>query len=100
VGTPAYMAPEQLRGQTVDGRADVFSLGVMTFEMLTGGLPYGAGSFVDIGIAHAEGRVSRADQLPDKVRDVVLRALERDPGARLATPTAFADALRSAAARG
>jgi tRNA A-37 threonylcarbamoyl transferase component Bud32 len=100
VGTPAYMAPEQLRGQTVDGRADVFSLGVMTFEMLTGGLPYGAGSFVDIGIAHAEGRVSRADQLPDGIRDVVLKALERDPGARPATPTAFADALRTAAARG
>jgi serine/threonine protein kinase len=83
----------------VDGRADVFSLGVMTFEMLTGRLPYGAGSFVDVGIAHAEGRVSRDEQLPEALRHVVLQALERDPGARPASPTAFADALRSAAAR-
>jgi serine/threonine-protein kinase len=95
VGTPAYMAPEQLRGQSVDGRADVFSLGVMTFEMLTGQLPYGAGSFVDIGVAHAEGRLSHADALPEGLRSVVLQALARDPAERPATPAAFADALRA-----
>jgi serine/threonine protein kinase len=89
------MAPEQLRGQAVDGRADVFSLGVMTFETLTGQLPYGAGSFVDIGVAHAEGRLSHADQLPEGLRSVVLQALARNPAERPATPSAFANALRA-----
>jgi serine/threonine-protein kinase len=100
VGTPAYMAPEQLRGQPLDGRADVFSLGVMAFELLTGSLPYGAGSFVDIGVAHAGGQVQGVERLPDALRAVVLQAVARDPGARPGSPAAFATALRAAAAHG
>ena len=71
VGTPAYMAPEQLRGDAVDGRADVFSLGVMAYEMLTARLPYGGGSFIDIGMKQAAGeqQVDTGD-IPPALADV------------------------------
>jgi len=93
VGTPAYMAPEQLRGETLDERADVYSLAVMTYETLTGRLPFGEGSFTDIGIRHVEGRVA-VDGLSDGVAPLLQRALALDRDERPATTVAFAEALR------
>ena len=91
VGTPAYMAPEQLRGDAVDGRADVFSLGVMAYEMLMARLPYGGGSFIEIGMKQAAGeqQVDTGD-IPPALADVIRRAIAYEKGNGPTSPVAFA----------
>jgi len=95
VGTPSYMAPEQLRGEGVDARSDVFSLGVMTFEMLTGRLPYGSGSFIDIGMKQAAGAAALdTSGMAEGVAAVIRRAVAFDQDTRPSSPAAFAAELK------
>jgi serine/threonine-protein kinase len=95
------MAPEQLRGEAVDGRADVFSLGVMTYEMLIGKLPYGSGSFIDIGMKQAAGATTvDTGDLPAEMASVIRRAIAFERETRPASPTAFASELRDTARSG
>jgi eukaryotic-like serine/threonine-protein kinase len=94
-GTPGYAAPEQLRGEPVDGRADVFSLGVALFELLAGRLPFGAGQEVS-----AAGPVlppRDAPAISPAVDAAVRVALSVRPEDRFATAGAFRDALLDAA---
>ena len=92
---PAYMAPEQLRGEGVDGRADVFSLGVMTFEMLTGKLLYGGASLFDIGMKQAAGAATvEMGDVPEGMAAAVRRAIAFDNDTRPASPVAFANELK------
>lgn len=65
VGSTAYMAPEQARGEDVDGRADLYSLGVLAWEMLTGELPYRAGDALSMAVMHAQDPIPR---LPPELR--------------------------------
>ena len=93
VGTPAYMAPEQLRSQPLDARTDVFSLGVIAYEMLTGELPFGRASLWDIGLRQAEGMKPMQtphEAIPPHVEHAVSRALKVEPSQRPASAAEFA----------
>lgn len=94
VGTPAYMAPEQLHGEPPDARTDVFSLGVVAFEMLTGELPFGRGTLADIVLAHARGVIPMPQHpMPPDLDTVIRAALQRDPDKRPPSAHAFAQLL-------
>jgi hypothetical protein len=97
VGTPAYMSPEQLRGEAVDARTDVFSLGVMTFEMLLARLPYGGGSFIDIGMKQAAGEQQvECGELPAGLAEVLRSAIAYKKEQRPSSPLALANDLKAA----
>jgi serine/threonine protein kinase/tetratricopeptide (TPR) repeat protein len=99
VGTPQYLAPEQLLGQPADHRADLFAAGVVLYEMLTGQPPFGAGQRTLAQVFNAiltdqppalGGAVSIA-----AIDRVVHRALQKDPGRRYESASAMADDLRA-----
>ena len=98
-GTPEYMAPEQALGQSVDARADLYALGVMTFEMLAGCRPFIARTQVSIlGQQIAEGapRISRRAPgviVPRPVERFVRRLLEREPSARFQSADEVLEAI-------
>jgi serine/threonine-protein kinase len=94
VGTPAYMAPEQLRGSAVDTRADIYSLAVLAYEMLTGQLPFGAGSLVDVAVLQTGEPPLDGAPLPEPMLGVLRRALSVDPAKRPPTAVALAAELR------
>ena len=86
LGTPSFMSPEQLEGQTVTGRSDLFSLGVSLFQLLTGQLPFQADTMTGLMQQIAESphpplRAMRPD-LPACVSAIIDRALAKDPAAR------------------
>ena len=98
VGTAAYMAPEQALGQTVDGRTDLYALGVLLYEMTTGRLPFIGDDPLSVVSQHVHAsvvppRVLRPD-LPRAVEAVILRLLAKDPAQRFATAAETAAALR------
>lgn len=100
VGTPEYMAPEQLRGEEVDPRADIYALGVVLYESLTGKLPFSGKSPYEIAAQALEGVVTPPSALepsiPGILDRVVLTAMARDPDDRYPDMTAFMAALRQA----
>ena len=103
LGTPAYMAPEQGEGQPGDERSDVYALGVILYELLTGRPPFQADSPYALILRHIHTpppppRSLRPD-LPPALEAVVLQALQKDPAARYPTAAAFAQALTASLAQ-
>lgn len=86
LGNPAYASPEQLQGQPITERADVYSLGIVAFELLSGRLPFEAGTPLEITIAHARQQPRRLSELRDDVDpaldDLVQRCLNKRPEQR------------------
>jgi serine/threonine protein kinase/ABC-type sugar transport system substrate-binding protein len=88
VGTPAYMAPEQLRGDPIDQRADIYSMGIILYQMVTGELPFDSdsGDVVSIIYQHLEKSPPLPHlinpQVPPAVEAVIMRALAKDPAQR------------------
>jgi serine/threonine protein kinase len=97
VGSPAYMSPEQWRGEKVDGRADQYALGVLAFELLTGNRPFADSSMQELLRMHlAEDPpdiISFRQDLPSHTTDAVWHAMAKDPADRFVSATAFVDAL-------
>ena len=87
VGTPLYIAPERLMNQQHDGRSDIYSLGVMIYQMLTGFTPYGeANSLAALAMLHVNAAPTplhtHDESIANDVQDVVLKTLEKNPQAR------------------
>jgi TolB-like protein len=97
LGTIAYMSPEQLRGDPIDGRSDLFSLGVILFEMLGGQRPFRGGTAAEVMAAILRDTPAPPPHLPAAVTDVVRSCLAKDPAERFATAHDLVRALEAAA---
>ena len=99
VGTPAYMAPEQALGQTVDARTDLYALGVLLYELTTGRVPFGGDDPLTVVSQHVHApvvppRVLRPE-IPRALELIILRLLEKNPSARFQSARETATALQN-----
>ena len=101
MGTPAYVSPEQAQGAKVDGRADIYGMGVMIYEMLTGNKPYDADSPMSVAVRHITEPVPEILQdrpdLPIEVDTIIRTAMAKDKEDRFPTAVDLARALSRAA---
>ncbi len=101
IGTPSYMSPEQARGERLDGRSDIYAMGVMLFEMLAGRLPFTSETPTGMMMKHILDPIPRlatvAPGLPGAWQAVIDRAMAKRPADRYANMASFANDLRAIA---
>ncbi|MBK7219324.1 MAG: serine/threonine protein kinase, partial [Candidatus Promineofilum sp.] len=93
IGTPAYMSPEQVQGEQIDGRSDIYSLGVILFQMLSGRLPFDANTPIGLAFKHVSEPIPSIQalgsvRLPGEFQIIVNHAMAKQPAERY--PTAIA----------
>ncbi|NVZ19086.1 serine/threonine-protein kinase [Pseudomonas costantinii] len=93
VGTPSYMSPEQARGQEIDGRADLYALGVVLYEMLVGKLPYTGTDALSTALAHLTEPLPELPVHHGRYQDVLRKLLAKDPAERFPDAAALLRAL-------
>jgi eukaryotic-like serine/threonine-protein kinase len=99
LGTSEYIAPEQARGQQVDAQTDVYSLGVVLYELLTGGVPYDGDNFVTVALRHVNEPVpsvlERRPEIPPRIALAVERAMAKSPDERYESMGELAEELET-----
>ncbi|HMD33642.1 MAG TPA: serine/threonine-protein kinase [Vicinamibacterales bacterium] len=102
MGTPAYMSPEQVTGQSIDGRSDLYAVGIVLYRTLAGVLPFTADSLIGLMqkqiVEEPPPLATHRAGLPDWCEPIVRRAMAKSPGQRFQTAAEFSAALRSAGA--
>ncbi|MDI3271967.1 serine/threonine-protein kinase [Pseudomonas sp. AL03] len=93
VGTPSYMSPEQARGQDIDGRADLYALGVVLYEILVGKLPYTGNDALSTALAHLTEPLPELPVHHGRYQDVLRKLLAKDPAERFPDAAALLQAL-------
>jgi serine/threonine-protein kinase len=104
LGTPEFMSPEQIRGKPLDGRSDIYALGVLAFELFTGQLPFPGKSAQETMIARLRGSPQLLRQvrseLPAKLEAVISKCLAMDAASRFASMNEMAVALEGVVSTG
>jgi serine/threonine-protein kinase len=102
IGSPKYMAPEQILGKKVDERADIYSLGVIMYEMLAGNPPYSRGDHMSVMYQHVQGKAQPLNEanpkVPREIADVVTKTMQVDKAKRYASMEELRLALETASA--
>ncbi len=95
IGTPYYMSPEQTKGIKVDFRSDIYSLGVVLYQALTGNVPYDGNSFVDVGMKHITEPIPTLPRGLESFQPIINKAMSKDPEHRYQSASELLAALNS-----
>jgi WD40 repeat protein len=99
IGTPTYMAPEQVQSQPVDARTDIYALGILLYQAVTGEVPFVADTAISMALMHVHASPRPPRQLnpaiPEALEQAILRAIEKAPADRFQTAEAMVAALRA-----